>query len=265
MMFWYDGCLVEGNALSINTDDPALLYGATAFTTLRVYNRSLADPLTQWDAHCDRVRSSITAFGWQLPNWQRIEQGARALLDEFPVLRITLFPDGRELILGRYLPSDLTDKQNQGVIAWLADTSLLRRSLAQYKTGNYLSAWIALQQAQNQGAKEAILIDNGGNWLETSTGNLWGWCDGCWWTPPVDGAILPGMARSRIFQQLQLQQVAVAECVWSPEFVAGLGAIAYSNSVIEVIPFREIILSQGRLALNPQHSALNQLRNCFLG
>ncbi|HCF27363.1 MAG TPA: 4-amino-4-deoxychorismate lyase, partial [Cyanobacteria bacterium UBA11049] len=53
------------------------------------------------------------------------------------------------------------------------------------------------------GAGEAILVDANGNWLETSTGNLWGWQNGCWWTPPLEAGILPGVVRQQLINWCQ--------------------------------------------------------------
>ncbi|MGK7876910.1 MAG: aminotransferase class IV [Xenococcaceae cyanobacterium] len=264
-MFWYDGELIQGDTLKVEINEPGLLYGATVFTTLRVYHQSLDHPLTNWTAHCDRLRDSLQTFGWQLPDPKRLRQGAEALLPSFRVLRMVIFADGREWIIGRSLPGDLRERQQQGVIAWLADATLFRRSLATYKTGNYLGAWLALQQAQKLGAKEAILIDNNGNWLETSTGNLWGWKDGCWWTPPTDVGILPGIARSQLLRWLKGHGQPVKLNTWNRDFVKDLEAIAYTNSVMEVIPFCSILHQEGTLTLNPFHPALEQLRSCFRG
>jgi 4-amino-4-deoxychorismate lyase len=44
---------------------------------------------------------------------------------------------------------------------------------------------LAKANAQKLNTQEAILVDAAGNWLETSTGNLWGWRDGSWWTPAL--------------------------------------------------------------------------------
>ena len=45
-----------------------------------------------------------------------------------------------------------------------------------HKTGNYLACWLAKNAgAKKVGAQEAILTSDQGEWLETSTGNLWGW------------------------------------------------------------------------------------------
>jgi 4-amino-4-deoxychorismate lyase len=258
-MFWYDGKLINSETLELAIDNPGLIYGATVFTTLRVYQKSLHHPLTHWQSHCDRLSHSLQEFGWKFPDWQRLRQGAGQLLTHYPILRIVIFPDGREWISGRYLPADLDNRQQQGIIGWIAAAPLYRRSLASYKTGNYLGAWLARQQAQKYGANEAILIDEMGNWLETSTGNLWGWKEGCWWTPILDERILPGIVRSQLLNWLHSQNIPVRENNWTPDFVRNLEAIAYSNCGIEIVPFSEIISANNSLILNPVHPALSEL------
>ncbi len=239
-IFWYNGNLIADKTLELAIDDPGLLYGATVFTTLRVYDGNLEHPKTNWLGHLRRLSSSLQTFDWQMPNWERVRKGAEILTEHYPVLRITIFPDGREWITGRNLPADLTERQKYGIAAWVGEWA---RSLPSHKTGNYLAAWLALQQAQKYGAKEAILVDASGNWLETSTGNLWGWQDGRWWTPPLDAELLPGLMREQLIDRLHSQNEKVGEAPWTPDFVAGLAALAYSNSVVEVVPIHTIISS----------------------
>jgi 4-amino-4-deoxychorismate lyase len=262
-LFWYNGQLVRGNTLELAIDEPGLLYGATVFTTLRVYRQSLDDPLTHWDRHCDRLRSSLQAFGWQQPDWQRLHRGARELSQVYPVLRMTIFPDGREWITGRFLPKDLEQRQQEGIVAWLAEAPEYQRLLPTHKTGNYLSSWLALQAARERGAAEAILVDRAGNWLETSTGNLWGWQENCWWTPPREAGILPGVARSHLFDRFATQGVAVREEIWTRDRVEGFDAIAYTNSVVEVIPIHTILTACDSLTYPSSHPCLEQLRSRF--
>jgi 4-amino-4-deoxychorismate lyase len=262
-MFWYCGELLEGDKLCLEIDDPGLLYGATVFTTLRVYQQSLDHPLTHWAAHCDRLHRSLEAFVWQVPDWQRLRQGAEVLAESYPVLRMTIFADGREWIAGRFLPDRLTALQHQGVKGWVAESPLYQRPLAAYKTGNYLGGWLALRQAEKLGAREAILVDDRGNWLETSTGNLWGWRAGKWWTPVLEGGILPGIARSHLLEVLGDRGIGVQETLWTADFIEGLEAIAYSNSVVEVIPFTSLLQAAGERHFNAVHPALTYLRECF--
>lgn len=240
MWHWYEGQLHTEETIILSLNDPGLLYGATVFTTLRVYEQNLDHDLTQWQDHCQRLQHSLQAFSWQEPDWTRLRVGAEHLSPYFSVLRVTIFPDGREWITGRELPPDLGQKQELGITAWLATDRQYRRSFPTHKTGNYLSSWLALQTAKAKGAQEAILVDTAGNWLETSTGNLWGWKDGSWWTPPVQEA-LPGIARSRLISILQALNCPVQETVWTPEWVQELEAIGYSNCVVQVIPIHTVI------------------------
>jgi 4-amino-4-deoxychorismate lyase len=246
-MFWYDSKLIDQEHLVLNINEPGFIYGATVFTTMRVYQKSLTHPLTSWLAHCDRIFRSIEVFDWQQPNWSSLRQGSELLISYFPVLRMVVFPDGKELIIGRNLPPDLEQRQQQGITAWVATGNLLRRDLAAHKTGNYLSSYLARNQALKLNAQEAILVDSQGNWLETSTGNLWGWQDGCWYTPVLDVGILPGIMRSQLLKNLQDNRLAVQENIWTPEFVASLEAISYSNCVVEVVPINTILCSGNKL------------------
>ena len=262
-MYWFDGQWFDGDKITLSVTDPGLIYGATIFTTLRVYQQSLAHPLSHWQDHCDRLQHSVEQLQWAEPNWQVITNVCNELLKTYPILRIVLFADGKIWITGRNLPKNLALNQQQGIRGWVADNPIFKRAIASLKTGNYLTAWLANQEAQKQEAQEAILINQAGHWLETSTGNLWGWKDNIFYTPPLDQQILPGIMRSRLLNYLKSQNIAVEEQEWQPDLVQELSLIAYSNSVVEIIPFAEIITPEKNLKFQVDHPALNQLRNYF--
>lgn len=253
---WYNGSAIEGDQIQLSIHEPGLIYGATTFTTLRVY-RSLDYALTQWNEHCIRLKTTIEAFHWQDPNWENIRSGAESMAIHYPVLRIVVFPDGREWITGRSLPADLAQRQQQGITAWVAESEL-SRSLPHHKTGNYLAAWLALQSAQRCNAQEAILIDAEGNWLESSTGTLWGWKDGRWWTPSLSNGILSGLLRSRLVPQL-----TPIEEAWSSKIVTQFEAIAYTNCVMEVIPIHTVLDRDQNHHYDAAHPRLQQIQNFF--
>lgn len=259
-MFFYEGKLNQGEQIQFNINDSGWLYGANIFTTLRVYHDSLTHPLTKWQLHCDRLLNNIKEFDWKQPHWERITQGAELLSKEYPVLRITIFEDGRELITARNLPSELERKQKEGITAQVITNHNLQRSIAHHKTGNYLAPYLARQSAQKLGYEEAILIDSEGNWLETATGNLWGYSQGIWFTPQLNGNLLPGIARNFICQQAQFP---IEENIWNPNFIQGLEAIAYSNSVVEIIPFNLIQWENKQLKFNPHHPAFQSFQAIY--
>lgn len=258
-MYWYCGRSIESQTIELDISDPGLLYGATVFTTFR------ADRFSPgiYKLHCERLRSSIDDFGWTQPDWKQVRSGVECLRS-FPVLRITIFPDGRELIMGRDLPPNLATWQQVGVTVIIADRQLTRfaysnatRTLPQHKTGNYLAPWLALQQARNSNIQEAILTNERGDWLETTTGNLWGYRDGCWYTPPLSAGILPGVMRSQILELLQPRKVVEIE--WTQAWVKDLEAIGYSNSVIHLLPIRTAILPMGKIEYTAQHPMMKWL------
>ncbi len=263
MTYWFDGRLWDGSEIALPVNDPALLYGATVFTTLRVYDHRLDHPLTRWMAHWQRIVEAATSFGWPPPDGNRVRGGAKALLENYPVLRITSFPDGRELVTGRSLPADLDQMQTHGIAAWVARGERYQRPVPSYKTGNYLGAWLALQAAQQHGAREAILVDAQGQWLETSTGNLWGWANGQWHTPGLSAGLLPGIVRARLLDHLKQRGERVNQAPWPPGIIQRFEALAYSNSAVQVVPIHTVLSDRSRLEINSQHPALEALRAAF--
>jgi 4-amino-4-deoxychorismate lyase len=271
--YWYQGQQVDSPTLLLAYDDPGLLYGATVFTTCRIYEKSIEHPLTLWSAHRQRLTNSLLALDWTLPNWQQVEQGIAAILEHHPdrpIIRVTIFPDGRELIFGRQLPADLEQRQQQGVVAKVVNG--FDRSLAVHKTGNYLASWLAKQQVHP--ASEAILTDANGRWLETSTGNLWGWDGSKFYSPSIES--LAGIARDHLVQWLQSQGKIVDEQPWDVNIIERFIGLAYSNSVVQLVPIHTVVWPTGERQYSQQcFSALtlafgagfteNRQKNCSEG
>jgi 4-amino-4-deoxychorismate lyase len=261
-MYWYNGKLIDSEVLELSINDPGLLYGATVFTTLRVYNECLDNPLSNWSSHCHRLLTSLEFLRWDFPNWSHIRQGAEIIKTRYKILRITIFPDGREWIMGRDLPEGLKQRQEDGIKAIVSDEKLVR-SLPSHKTGNYLTPWLGKNIAQLNQCQEAILVNKEGNWLETATGNLWGWGNDSWWTPPIEEGILPGVMRNLILKRLEALQYLVKEEPWTPNLVKDFQAIAYSNSVVEIVPIHSVLKQEELLKYNPYHQKVRQLRGIF--
>ena len=284
-MHWYNGHLLTTDTITLPITDPGLLYGATLFTTLRVWEQSLDHPLSFWAAHCDRLRHSVQQLNWTEPDWHRLNQGATHLAPHYPVLRITIFPDGRDWITGRSLPNNLSQGQQQGISAWVAPKSW-GRSLPRHKTGNYLACWLALQTAQAHGHQEAILTDANGRWLETSTGNLWGWYDGCWWTPPLNGdgreeslpaasvessemlaiggeKILSGVARSHLISVMKWHNRKICERPWSADLMTRFETLFYSNSVRHIVAIAQVYENGHILSYQVDHPEIRAISELF--
>ncbi len=260
MTVWYDGNLFDSSSAGrLPLDNEGLRFGATVFTTIRIYHQDLNHPLTQWQAHCDRLTRSVQQFQWKAPNWSAIESGAQQLMQHYPILRITLFPDGREWITGRSLPENLTQQQQTGVACWLAPPHYAR-SLPTHKTGNYLACWLARQQAQSHRAQEAILTNVQGDWLETSTGNLWGWADSSGWHTPVHEHCLPGIMRSVLENLLTASGQPVCHQHWNQKRFLSFEALAYSNCAVGLVPIHTISNEAVTLEYDPHHIRIKALQ-----
>lgn len=263
MTSWLAGQLYEGDQVTIAVNNPALSYGASVFTTMRVYGNNLDHTLTAWPLHCDRITHSLSAFDWPQPSWDSVIQGCQILLQHYPILRIAILADGNELITGRLLPENLNQQQQQGVSLWVAHGDKYQRSLPAHKTGNYLPCWLAMQAAQRHGARDAILINSAGEWLESSTGNLWGYQNGQWFTPPLSAGILPGICRTQLLQILGTQ--ATDDQTWTSDIVQQFEALAYSNCVVGIMPVHTVLLGNIKLNYRSTHESLNILRHMFYG
>ena len=250
-LYWYGGKSIESKSIELDLNDPGLLYGATVFTTFRT--DKLSD--SSYDLHCERLGRAIDEFNWVQPNWSQVRAGVDYLIPHAPVLRIAIFPDGRELITGRDLPAQLATWQQEGITVTIADRQVIR-SFPQHKTGNYLAPWLALKQARDRNIQEAILTNDRGDWLETTTGNLWGYRDCCWYTPPVSAGILPGIARSQILSSLKQHNQKVLEIEWKSEWAKDLEAIGYSNSVVFFIPIHTVITPGHTLKYATSHQLI---------
>jgi para-aminobenzoate synthetase/4-amino-4-deoxychorismate lyase len=68
-----------------------------------------------------------------------------------------------------------------------------------------------LAEARAGGADDGIVLGVRGEVLETATANLWLLLDGTWVTPPLDGRILPGIARALVLERASRCGIAVGE------------------------------------------------------
>lgn len=92
------------------------------------------------------------------------------------------------------------------------------------------------QQAQDGGADDGVVIDRDGAVLETATGSLWACLDEVWCTPPLDGRVLPGVARGLLLAHTAAAGVRVVERSLSLADLHAASALAVSNAVHGVRP-----------------------------
>lgn len=108
------------------------------------------------------------------------------------------------------------------------------------KTGNYLNNILALLEAQQLGADDALLLNDRGEVTEATTSNLWIVRDGVVQTPSVEVGILQGITRTFLFQILRQHQISYEEIILRPSDLESAEEVFLSSSVRLIMPVRQI-------------------------
>ena len=108
------------------------------------------------------------------------------------------------------------------------------------KTGNYLNNILALHEAQQQGADDALLLNAAGEITEATTSNLWIVRQGIVYTPPFEVGILHGITRYFLLQVLQEQHIPYQEKILYPNDLWQAEEACLSSSVRLLMPVRQM-------------------------
>ena len=183
--------LVDPAEPVFRADDDALLRGAAAFETVRVYGGRpflLADHLT-------RLRFSARALA--LPDPGDVEELVSLVTAAAPpdhVLRV--YRTSYDVAAtADALPEGLEELRAHGLTLGTFDVGPRTPLLAGAKTTSYDVSFAARREAEREGADDALLIGDG-RVLEGATANVW-WRRGDeLFTPAVRPGVLPGVTRA---------------------------------------------------------------------
>jgi para-aminobenzoate synthetase/4-amino-4-deoxychorismate lyase len=192
-----------------------------------------AGSLPLWPEHLERLSAAASRCGLSFSASTSLRRAAEELLarngHQGGVLRLVLLADGGVvrpvlttrprgvLPFVRLLPTVVP----RPVDAPPADLKAFPRT--------YYDA--VLQQARAGGADDGIVIAADGAVLETSLGNLWLNIDGVWVTPPLDGRVLPGIARAKLLAAARRSGLDVVERICDLGDLHRARALAHSNAV----------------------------------
>jgi branched-chain amino acid aminotransferase len=108
------------------------------------------------------------------------------------------------------------------------------------KTGNYLNNILALLEAQQMGADDALLLNAEGEITEATTSNFWMVKDNVVFTPPAEVGILQGITRTFILQILEQHKIPYQEKILMPADLDSIQEAFLSSSVRLLMPVRQI-------------------------
>jgi len=108
------------------------------------------------------------------------------------------------------------------------------------KLGNYLASLLALREAREGGADEALVVNRDGMVVEGPTSNLFVVRRGELWTPPLEIGILAGITRSLVIELARGRGLSVRERALPPAQVAAADEVFLTSSIREIVPVVEI-------------------------
>lgn len=234
---WLNGRTMPAGKVRLSPDDAGLLFGEGLFETLRVDDGRARDV----EAHLDRLLAGLRRIGIDTPESrsvleQAVEEIATAAPRPVARLRITVTAGTRLITAIAYEPPG-EDLYRQGVSVRLLPEYRIdsRGPLAGLKSLYYQPNQIALQKAQDEGAWEALLLNEHGRLVEGSRSNLaLVFPDGVL-TPPASDGCLPGTVRRRLLERGALQEGPL-----TVEDLAAAREMLLMNSLIGVLPVSRI-------------------------
>lgn len=206
MKAWLDGQLVDEEAAHVSAFDHGFLLGDGVFETLRVY---AGEPFAL-DEHLARLRASAGVMGIPVPD--DLEAAAHEVLRANELgearMRITLTSGGGPAGLARGAGSPTALVVTLPLTPWppvsTAIVSRFRRDehnpLAGVKTTSLAQSVIALAEARDAGADEALVLNVAGNLCEATTANVFLVKDEVAATPPLDAGCLAGITRAHVLE-----------------------------------------------------------------
>lgn len=198
-MIWIDGAFVDGDA--------AIATGSGLFETMG----SFGGELRLWDRHLARLRAGCARLGVAAELPSNLRDDALQLLrtNGDDVLRL------EALLRPRGVSWRMTTRRRQTLDVVRLLPTVARRPAdappADLKATPRPHYDAVLAEARRGGADDGIVLGDGGALLETAHANLWLLLDSVWTTPPLDGRVLPGIARAVLLERARSVGVPVAE------------------------------------------------------
>jgi branched-chain amino acid aminotransferase len=104
------------------------------------------------------------------------------------------------------------------------------------KTGAHLANVLAVKEAREAGAHEALLLDGNGFVTEGSSSNVFAVADGKVRTPPLAAGILEGVTRGVVLRLARRAGVPVDEVALRPEDLEGADEVFITSTIREIVP-----------------------------
>jgi branched-chain amino acid aminotransferase len=247
-----DGRLCPPGEQVVSVFDRGFLYGDSVFETLRTYN---GVPF-ELDAHLARLERSAALVFIDVPVTREVLGGEiatalRTAANSESYVRVmltrgegalgldpSLAERPRRVIIVQPLSAPGPEQYLHGIaaITYRTDRVLDATSARGAKVGNYLVSVLALRQAKQSGASEALIVDGQGTILEGGSSNVFVVNEEGLRTPPLEAGILAGITRARVLELAAELGLAVKLGAVPLDTARRAREIFISSSIRELLP-----------------------------
>ena len=253
-LVWVDGIRAQPGAMHLSALDRGFTLADGLFETMLIANGVVFRP----GSHLGRLHASARRMGLSLPtNLPRvIEDAVRTAADagiRQGRLRLTITRGVSEpglapsahgnptCVIAIAHRAAMPDDPRPGLDARIASGRRNEHSMtAGMKTLAYTDLVLALAEAREAGADEAVLLDTEGHLSEGSASNLFLVLGDVLHTPPLSCAALPGITRTIVIEIADQLRIPVDERPLLPDDLYGAGEAFLTSSVRGIAPLQSV-------------------------
>jgi branched-chain amino acid aminotransferase len=260
-LIWFDGEMVPWRDAKIHVLTHTLHYGMGVFEGVRAYKTdSNGTCIFRLKEHTDRLFRSAKILGMEMPfEKDQVNDAARAVVRENNLEEAYLRPmcflgsegmglraDGLKthMIIASwdwpsYMSPEATEK---GIIVRTSSLTRHHVNIAMTKAkanGNYINSIMALREALQTGADEALMLDVEGFVAEGSGENFFMVRDGVIYTPETTSC-LEGITRATVMQLANEMGYEMREKRITRDEVYVADEAFFTGTAAEVLPIREL-------------------------
>ena len=252
-----EGRLVPPDQAVVPILDRGFLYGDSVYEVVRTYS---GRPF-ELDRHLARMEKTAHRIDLTLPPRAAIVRELQRTLDaagnpesyarivitrgtgEFGLSPLLARGHNRLVVIVRPLAAPPEEQYERGLQMAIART---RRNPPQaldpaLKTGNYLNNILALREAHEAGADDAILLDLAGRVTEGTTSNVFFVQRGVLVTPPLSLGMLEGVTRALFNEIAREQGMLLREEPHGPEALAAADEVFMTSTLREAMPVTSLV------------------------
>ena len=259
-LIWLDGEMVDWRDANVHVLTHTLHYGMGVFEGVRAYNTPKGTAIFKLEQHTKRLFNSAHILGMPMPfDAETLNEAQRAVVRDNNLSEAYLRPmcflgsEGMGLradqlqthvmVASWDWPSYMDpDIQERGMVVKTSSFTRHHVNITMCKAkanGNYMNSILALREAMNAGADEALLLDPEGFVAEGSGENFFMVSKGIIYTPELTSC-LDGITRATVMQFARDCGYTVVEKRISRDEVYIADEAFFTGTAAEVLPIREL-------------------------